>query len=388
MDNNRHISNLFQKFLDGNINAQEYGELLDYFGQDTSRDELRVLILKAIEEDKEDNILRMHHGRIEEVRSNVRSRISDITSEVNPPKTRKIPRFIPYTAAAVILLLGLGAYLFLFNPDANPDVTAVVAENDIEPGTNRAILTLTDGTSYILNEDRDGITADQVGVRYNDGEDITGNMVSSIVTLTTPRGGQYRITLPDGTKVFVNSASSLQYPSKFDGNLREVTLEGEAYFEVAHNTEIPFVVKGANQSVKVLGTKFNLNNYIGEPAITTLLEGSVLIDVGKAAKSVILRPGDQATVQENKVSVNKVYSADYIGWTKDLFILDDAPLTAIMKQLERWYDIEVEYPASFKDEHFVAEIPRNRKLSEVLRALEKAGSYKFEQQGRRVMVRR
>jgi len=387
LENNQHIKELYRKFLDNSISDADYEELLQYFGSDMSRERLRELILQALEHDDEEKIIHIHKQKIDQTTRLVKERLSYTIDGTEPEKSSLFRRLSPYIAAAALLVIGIFSYHYFIPSTERQAPLVSTTTEDVDPGSNRAILTLSDGSVYNLSEQQDGITTDEKGIRYSDGERIIEDAEPTIVTLSTPRGGQYRIILPDGTKVFVNSASIIKYPTQFTDRNRAVELKGEAYFEVAPDHSRPFIVQSDNQQIRVLGTKFNLNSYDNEPAITTLLEGSVQIDFSGSRDPIKLRPGQQTVFKDNNIKVSEVNPQDYIGWTQDVFVFSDVPLTQIMKQLERWYDIEVHYPQNFHDTHFFAEIPRNRKLSEVLRSLEKAGNYKFEQRERRVTVR-
>lgn len=386
MENNQHIKELYRKFLDNSISDAEYEELLQYFGSEVSREGLLELILQALENNDEEKIIHIHRQRIDRTIRHVKERLSYTIDGTEPEKSSLFRRLSPYIAAAALLVIGIFSYHYFTQP-TEPQIQLVAdGTEDINPGTNRATLMLANGTIYELSEGQDGITTDENGIRYADGQNIIEEVSPSIISLAIPRGGQYKVTLPDGTNVFVNSGSLLKYPTQFSGRYREVELSGEAYFQVAHNPDMPFVVKGSRQEIHVLGTKFNISDYQEEAPTTTLVEGSVQVDFGSDTK-VTLMPGQQSVLDNEKVVVNNVNVADYIAWTEDLFVFNDMSLTTIMKQLERWYDIEVTYPLAFKDERFFAEIRRNMKLSEVLSALEESGNFRFEQQGRRVIVR-
>lgn len=373
------IKELFNKYVQGTLTEEELNEFLQFFWADEYEDTFKELLQSNFDGVTPTGIMQ---GRIDRITRGVDN---TVFNRVRSEK-KKIPMYRWLGGAAAAIVLIIGSYLFFNNSEEQPSLVADIFE-DVDPGANRATLTFADGSVYNLSEQQSEITTDEMGIRYSNGERIAEESEPTIVTLSTPRGGQYRITLPDGTKVFVNSASVIKYPTQFTDRIREVEVQGEAYFEVAPDHSRPFVVHSSNQHIKVLGTKFNLNSYANEPAATTLLEGSVQIDFSGGSSPVTLRAGQQTVLKDNMITVNEVNPQDYIGWTQDVFVFSDVPLTEIMKQLERWYDIEVLYPQGFKDANFFAEIPRNRKLSEVLRSLEKAGNYKFEQRERRVTVR-
>ncbi len=381
MNSKSHIKALFEKYVANTLDKDEYNELLQYFKTNTPDENIHRYILHMLQS----NDAKVDRKALAETLARVDNKIHrHIIAEKH--KAFRFRKIYPYVAAAMILIIGVSVYTY-FTPSRQDNTqTARQQNNDIDPGTNKATLILGDGQSYLLSEDKQEITTDQTGIHYIDGTSIVEQTAPVIATLSTPRGGQYRLTLPDGTKVIVNSETILRYPTQFGPKDRRVELIGEAYFEVTHDKDKPFVVRGNKQEIEVLGTAFNVSDYPSEPTTTTLLTGSVKLHFKTSSISSTLTPGMQSIWNEGELDIKRVNGEDYIAWTRDLFVFNDMPLTEIMKQLERWYDIEVVYPSNFHEERFYAEIPRNRKLSEVLHSLERSGNFKFEQQGRRVMV--
>ncbi|SKB38478.1 FecR family protein [Sphingobacterium nematocida] len=379
MDKENQLQLLLEKYAQNRLSRAEF-ELLLFYMDATEGD--KALIEQAITVQLEQDDLIIDELYLDITLQKVDKHIQEIHTRGHH-RSKKYRFLYSYMAAAIILLVGYFSFLYLFN---NTLIVNRLKGQDIEPGTTQATLILSDGSTYTLNKDTKGIINDEKGIRYSEGGSIVSTLGSSRVLLQTPKGGQYRITLPDGTRAFVNAASKLYYPQQF-GNTREIQLEGEAYFEVAHDAKKPFIIHSGQQELRVLGTKFNLNSYTTEKSITTLLEGRVELENRNVKQKVILKPGQQALVSKSEINVKEVMVSDYIGWTQNVFIFNDVPLTDIMEQLERWYNVETVYPERFKNTSFFAEIPRDRKLSQVLKDLEKAGDYKFEIQGRRIIVR-
>jgi len=239
-------------------------------------------------------------------------------------------------------------------------------------------LTLQDGSKIVLNDVKDGTLAQQGNtkvVKLATGQlvyDKTGTASAKVLynTMTTPRGGQYKLTLPDGTEVWLNAASSITYPTAFAGNERDVSITGEAYFEVAKDKSKPFHVTSGNQTIEVLGTHFNVMAYADEDAIkTTLLEGSVKITENNEAQ--ILKPGEQATVDKNgglKISVADI--DDALAWKNGYFKFNRVNIKYIMRQLARWYDVDLVYEGSVPHDEFVGKIGRGENIEDVLHILE------------------
>jgi ferric-dicitrate binding protein FerR (iron transport regulator) len=312
-------------------------------------------------------------------------------------------------AAIVIIVTGWVLYAWL-HTGKKPEQHIVVArnnfKNDVAPGGNKAILTLADGSTIILDSAHNGSLAQQGNTsvnKLNNGQleykALTGSQSSAITynTLVVPRGGQYQVILPDGTKVWLNAASSLKYPTAFTGSERQVVLSGEAYFEVAHSQKIPFIVDITPHSggqkggrVEVLGTHFNIMAYADEEGIkTTLLEGKVKVSQPATGNGheAMLQPGQQAVLKNNsdvKV-IDNINTDEVVAWKNGIFDFRSADIHAVMRQLSRWYDIDVNYSAEAKD-RFYAKIPRNIRLSDVLQALTLTGKIHFEVDGKKVTV--
>lgn len=299
-------------------------------------------------------------------------------------------------AAAVLLLLAGGAYWLSSKP--TPEVPVAVAPapanrlvNDVAPGQEGAILTLSTGETIVLDNAANGALAQegatevikQNGQIVYKGKDAAAAVVYN--TMTTPRGRQYSLLLADGTRVWLNAASSITYPTAFTGKERKVDVTGEVYFEVVHNAGMPFVVQKDGVRVQVLGTHFNVNSYNEESSLNvTLLEGAVRVVSGIHRSDI--RPGQQAQVREGSLQlVNNVNLEEVMAWKNGTFRFGGTGIETIMRQLSRWYDVEVVYNKKI-DEIFYAEIPRNTPLSDVLKALALTGEVRFAIEGKKIIV--
>lgn len=279
-------------------------------------------------------------------------------------------------AAAVLLLIIAGTYLL---PERRSGSVTVIT--DIMPGTQKAILTLSDGSAVQL--DSAGRQTIRPGITQQGGQLIYEGKGKTVAynTLSTQRGGQFSLRLPDGTQVWLNAASSLRYPTAFNGNERRVEVTGEAYFEVAPHAGKPFRVNVRGRAdVEVLGTSFNVNAYDNEASLrTTLLEGAIRVN------GTLLKPGQQAEITD-KLSVADLQNAQQvIAWKNGLFNFKGLHLKEAMLQLERWYDIEVVYGKDVPDIKFYGELKRNLSLAEVLSALKDLGIH-FKIEGRKLTV--
>lgn len=309
-----------------------------------------------------------------------------------PSVTRRIRWVRGIAVACVLLLLGCTAWFLLLKPDTATMPATV--KQDVAPGKSGAILTLADGSQMVLDSLSNGIIARQNGakVEYKDGQvtynkDNLTHTAISFNTMSTPRGRKYQLTLSDGTRVWLNAASSVTFPTAFSGNERAVTITGEVYFEVAKNARKPFHVTANGMKVEVLGTHFNINAYTDEELVkTTLLEGSVR--VLKDKNQQLLTPGQQAQLDRNN-NIKLITDADIehaMAWKNNLFFFKQADLKTVMRQLARWYDVDIVYAAGVPlNKHFEGEIPMDAMLSQILRGLEKNGVH-FRIEGKQLTV--
>ena len=302
-------------------------------------------------------------------------------------------------AASILIIFSVG-YLKLQSgkslPLTNPIAKVAPIKNDIMPGGQKALLTLSDGSQIVLDSASNGLLSQQGGtkvIKLANGQleyaATTGGGAESVYnTMSTPAGGQYQLTLPDGSKVWLNASSSIHYPTAFTQNERRVTITGEAYFEIAKNAKKPFIVKMYNGSeVKVLGTHFNIKAYSDEEQIkTTLLEGS--INVSQGAKNNLLKPGNQAQIDKSgKINiVMDVNTEEAVAWKNGNFQFSSADVTAVLKQAARWYDIDVVYAGTTSSENkFTGKIPMSVNLSRLLKWLEYSDVH-FKLEGKKLIV--
>lgn len=297
-------------------------------------------------------------------------------------------------AASILLFISVGAY-FLIRSNHKADNLTANTYKGIVPGTNKATLTLANGATILLDDANNGQIAKQAGVKITktaDGQivyqaDTDAQQQAVQNTVTTPKGGQYKIILPDGTNVWLNAASSITYPTVFKGAQRQVTLNGEGYFEVAKNKAMPFRVKSTLQTVEVLGTHFNINAYADEALVkTTLLEGSV--KVISAASTTLIVPGEQAVINRGgngDISKQQVNIDKEVAWKNGVFSFADEDIREVMRQISRWYDIDVIYEGDMPNEKFFGEISRSSNLADVFKILE-LNNMKFMAEGKTVKV--
>lgn len=314
------------------------------------------------------------------------------------PKPRQVrvwPKLV--AAAAILIVFGAGLYFYL---DKNNPAVPVYANDIPSKGKNTATLTLANGEKIELSEVRIGKLADQAGIQISKTKD--GQLIYEVKeeanapankwnTLSTAKGETYMVRLPDGTKVWLNNASALKYPATFSNlKKRSVELNGEAYFEVAKDQRHPFVVKTAEQEVEVLGTHFNINSYTDENSTrTTLLEGAVKVSLVNGILSKVIKPGEEVLNIQQQLQVRPANLKDAVAWRLGYFRFNNETLESIMRQVSRWYDVEVVYEGNQKELAsltFWGIVSKEKNVSEVLKMIERAEKVKFKINGRTITV--
>lgn len=387
MQTNENIKALFQKYIDKTISDEELVYLYEYFQIEKNETQLDQLIQQFYASQDDEEISEIKH-KAERVKANAWNKVN---SRLEKPTHHHSNRKLWWWTAAASILVTIGASIYFlrtdnFNDQEKPLLTSEYG-GDVLPGTNQATITLADGQSITLEDNETGIKVGDKGISYADGEIITAEIAVQYATIRTPKGGQYRITLSDGTKVMLNAHSSLTYPINFLDKIRQIELQGEAYLEVAHHSDLPFIVQTRNQKIKVLGTDFNVKSFEDGFFETTLIEGSVSIaQINDTEDEVLLSPNQQAIIQNNQIKVKQVDSDEFSAWTQNLFVFNDQPLAYIFEQLERWYDLEFDYRESIGAERFFVRVPRDRPLSNVLQSIEQVSGLKFKIEERRVIV--
>lgn len=308
----------------------------------------------------------------------------------------KLTNLHAWAAAAIIIITAsFGIWFFMLRQDQRSTDTTVsnLKRNDIRAGGNKAILTLADGKTIDLSDAKTGLIIDASKITYTDGSKVqttSGDpaLHNKKLTVSTPRGGTYEVVLPDGTRVWLNAASSLIFPSNFkDLAQRKVVLNGEAYFEVAKNKLKPFIVATDKQEVEVLGTHFNINNYADEAIVkTTLLEGSVKVSNLLSNTSQPLKPGQQSILKGKTLKVVNTDPDEDIAWKNGNFNFNDEDLESIMRKVSRWYDVEIYYEGKLPKMSFLGTLSRSKNLSALLQVLKESGKVHFKVEGRRITV--
>lgn len=322
--------------------------------------------------------------------------LSGVKEKIGLKRKGSLPKIWPYLAAASVIFIAVSLYLFRKNntEKENEKPIAGTSNNDIKAGSDKAVLTLSDGRTIILDSSGTGLLANEGDITIKKGADgeIVYNGTDKEIKynlVSTPRGGQYKLVLGDGTRVWLNAESSLKFPAGFVNTDRLVELRGEGYFEVAKNDR-PFKVKiltptGDGGIVEVLGTHFNINGYYDEELVkATLLEGSIKVE--KEGKSKIIEPGEQALVN-GEIKVVKTDVSEETAWKDGKFLFRDATIQSIGEQIKRWYDIDVEHKEKVL-QHFNIEVNRNVPLSRLLQLLEATGQVQFSLVDKKLIIKR
>ncbi|MBX2925168.1 MAG: FecR family protein [Chitinophagaceae bacterium] len=388
--NQGNLTTLFEKYLSGSLSEDEFKILWETLQQPEYKEKWAELAATIWEDN------RYRQEADEETRQRILSKLQPVILEsrdtVVPMRRNKSWWTV---AAAAIILLGISAYWFLDAEDQKntTNTSYAVPGGKIAPGSNKAMLTLSNGSKLELDSAADGLLANQgqAGIfKKKDGELVYRalNKEDKEVyynTITTPRGGQYKVVLPDGTAVWLNAASSISYPVGFDANERNVTITGEVYFEVAKDKKRPFRVLVDNMTIEVLGTHFNVMAYSDEMGKTTLLEGAVRLS--RNGKTTLLKPGQQAQVKNNgNIAVQgNINLEETVAWKDGLFLFSSADIGTIMRQAGRWYDVNIEYRGKCS-KLFSGEISRSAELADLLAILEETDEVSFSVQDHTIIV--
>lgn len=387
------FSKLFEGYLANTLTPKEMLELEQLIADEQNDEQLRQLIGQEFKSDPS-------AGQLLDAEENwlqgLEQRVLQTIQQPKPAKIISFHRKWIRLVGAIVLLAGLGLTIrYLINQDASTPKQATVL-----PGGNKATIKLDDGTQVDLSENQSELILGQQ-LAYADGSLVEGvaaeNVSGQNMVIDVPKGGMYKIVLPDGSKVWLNADSRLRYIVDPTAETRTLELEGEAYFEVAHRYLTkgkekmlqPFVVHTSGQTIKVLGTSFNVTAYSGEPDRTTLVEGKVELSLPDGSNKQYLKPNQQATIRGRTITIADVESSGYVSWKEGTFNFSDESLEIILNQAARWYDIDVDYEdANLKKLKFEGIVPRYDHMETLLKILEKTGDVRFELKGRLLHVKK
>jgi transmembrane sensor len=391
------ISELLTKYLKGEMTASEQIELDDWLSVSEVNREFFESEIK--QKGFHEGIAWLSKIDKDAVREKL---VQRLFSQQTPQRIHRV-HFLKTAwfryAAAIIFITGIGTYLYINNQKEKPSVTQVnplPVQNDVAPGGNRATLTLADGSKIVLDSAKSGelareenatITKTADGkIVYDPNEKLGSRILFN--TMATPRGGQYQLTLPDGSQVWLNAESSIAYPTAFTEKNRKVSITGEAYFEVAKKKNKPFIVEAGEQAIEVLGTHFNINTYSDEPfSNTTLLEGSVHLKT--VHTSLTLKPGQQGQWNPRNEKLSLAVNPDVeqaVAWKNGMFLTgQEVEISTFLRQVARWYDVDIKYSGNVKGT-IGGVLPRQVNVSKVLQLLESTGSIQYQIKEKTVII--
>lgn len=386
------INYLFNRYFDKTATPQEREAFMQWVAELESDEPLYPLLAEAYQRNQDE--LAFDGAARERILQHILGK-DTIPLKAEPMKAGIFRHWFKYAAAILVLAMGIGGYFIKEAREKRNQFAQAAAP--IVPGVNKAILTLADGKKIVLDKGSDMVLQDgNIKIR----KDETGQLIYEVKgtsgngnlfnTIETPRGGQYKVSLPDGSQVWLNAASRLRYPLNFaNKSERRVELVGEAYFEVAKDRQKPFKVASQGQEVRVLGTHFNINAYSDENSIkTTLLEGSVRVTntylLDKSA--VLLKPNEQAVLTRQRTAVAQVDAESAMMWKNGKFTFVDEPVESMMRKIARWYDIEVVYSQGMGDKQFTGTLSRYENIATLLKSIESTNTLHFKIEGRRVIV--
>lgn len=388
METNKELKSLFKKYLNGQCTDIEILQLEKYF--DAADEGLKQLIAAYFHE--QDTIEPTRQAAADELATKAYAQVrAGIARLENVSKKRPLFSRVYVRYAAAVLLVASSGLFFLVRKSESPQDRKII-ETEILPGYNQATLTLADGRTISLDSAQSGIVIDNEDIKYNNGNSVLAEKDESprapdpntqYATITTPRGGQYQIILSDGTKVWLNAASTLRYPIKFTGDGREVELEGEAYFQVRKKGS-PFIVKSHGQEITVLGTSFNIAAYADENETkTTVVEGKVQVSQG--TERILLIPGEQSVLNNGFLTTQKADVEAIIAWKSGKFYFKNTPFREMIMQVARWYDIDVAYESTVPKATFSGDMKRSVSLMTVLDLLKLSG-IRFHLEERKLII--
>lgn len=390
MQHTEHRIYLLKQYLNGSIHPDNHLELKSLFEQYPGLFEIVTNLENPDNLQQALHEYKYFHSTVSaESKDRVLDNILQKIQTDSKPK-RKILAYRPllrYVAAACVLTILSVSIWKISKKSSSTDLHALQQAEKLHPGSNRATLLSADGSIIELNQEHNGIIMGD-HITYNDGSVLLNDIddEGKLLTLSTPKGGQYQVILPDGSKVWLNAASKLRYPKKFLTSQRNVELDGEAYFEVARNEKQPFIVKTPNEQVEVLGTHFNINSYSEDKVSkVALVEGKV--KVATHSQSKILQPGQQSRLKNQQMDVQEVNTEEIIAWKNGEFAFNNESLGTSMRQLARWYDIDIQVDPSLEQLALWGSVSRLDNFDKVLKIIKMTDdNIKINIEGRRVKI--
>lgn len=392
MENSEQLKTSFDKYLNNELSEEEARHFLEHMRSGRDKDAFLFLIEGGLDASASEQLL----GR-PQLQALLNQSFTKVIDALDAEQEKKVirrlwPRIVAVAAMVASVFIGV----YFFNNHKTTITNTHQLAQDIGPATVGATLTLADGKEIRLSDVANGEIANETGISVTKTADgqlvykIKGESGTSgkINTLTTAKGETYTLVLPDQSRVYMNAASSLTYAASLNKQgIRRVKLEGEAYFQVAKDKNHPFIVETRGQDIEVLGTQFNVNAYADEPVVnTTLLEGSVRVVADRTTnKTAVLKPGQQAVLKGKELEVKDADIEVAMAWKKGLFVFKDNDLAMVMRQLSRWYNLDVEFKGPVPQEVFNGKVYRNMTLMEVLDVLSFT-KVKFKFNGHKMII--
>ncbi len=391
------LSYLFKVYFNKTATPNERDELMELLMHDENDEQLKMLLTNTWQAfNSQQQLFNDKQG--DDMFVNILNKEKELKNVSPAIIVKRSFSWVKFAAAAMFIITAGSVYFWLNNIKISPQtVQAKIISTKVTPviaaGTNKAVLTLADGSNIVLDSMGQGILAKQGNAKviklntttlaYNATDENNQEVLYN--TLATPNGGKYQLILPDGSKVWLNAASSIHFPTIFTGKERRVTVTGEAYFEVAKNAAMPFKITVKDMEVEVLGTHFNVMAYDDENSMnTTLLEGSVKISKGVIKKMLV--PGQQSVINSTgEINIVDADMEEVMAWKNGWFQFNAADIKTVMRQISRWYAVEVVYEGKIPDGHYSGAVSRDNDIFQVLKIMQ-SGGVRFKIEGRKVIV--
>lgn len=387
---------LFNAYYNKTASPDEKDEFLDFLATSEQDEELKALLTeKWLTYQNEKEILTA--SQADEMLAAILEKQPVHVEEALIKRISYTNQFIRMTVAACIFFIaGMSIYIFFKSEPLSSQSARLIKKESrgkIVQGGKKAVLTLGNGSEITLDTAQQGMVITQGNTRvsrqslatlaYHTESKLRGPIVYN--TLTTPKGGQYELILPDQTRVWLNSSSSIRFPTQFKGRERCVSITGEAYFEVSKNAAMPFKITANHTEIAVLGTHFNVMAYLDESSInTSLLEGSVRVSSG--AETKVLVPGQESRINKTgKINIAKADADEVLAWKNGWFNFNNCDIQKVMRQISRWYDVEIEYRGKIPEGHFSGIVSQSNEITKVLDILQ-TGGVNFKTEGRKIIV--
>lgn len=396
------LRQLMAQYVSGTIRPVDLDRLLDYVSLRHKDSDLDAVMQEVLEEMTVDDELFIDTASLYQ-------RITTHPKFNEGSMKKTTGKWWWLSSVAASLLLGMGLFFYYQGDGYKGDDLAPVSSTEevlhtvTSSPSDRPILRLADGTEIDLDQVAEGLLATENGMQISlkgtelhyegDVADTETSVIKN--TIITPKGRQYQVLLPDGTKLWLNTATTITYPVKFAPDIREVEISGEAYFEVQKAADWPFIVSAKNQVVEVLGTRFNISAYEDDVLTkTTLVEGRVKVSLMQdlltqsSDNSTVLSPGQQAIIPDGieTIKINHIETEEVVSWKSNLFVFFDEEISEVMKKVSRWYDVEVEYRDGMAGKRIGGTIPRFEQLSELMDALEATGLLHYQMKGGKILI--